>query len=174
MQDEILLIARPPAPLRAAIEAQLDAHGLAGAMTRWPPSNWHQSLSQKHPVAQRPAFVRAMASLTAPSFELVFNRIAQQGEQWHLCTRGHPADFRDLLSMLGPVLASEGIEDPCAHSAHVTLSYSAPRPLQSAVQIPPVAWTVSEIELVLAGGKPYSYTTLECWSLSPPRQADLF
>lgn len=174
MHDEVLLIARPPASLRDAVEAELRAHGLADAMKRWPSSNWHQSLSQKHAVAHRPAIAHAMGSLVAPSFELVFNRIAQHGDQWHVCTKGHPDDLRTLLSKLRPLLSDQGIEDPGAHSPHITISYRAPRPLTEAVPIRPLSWQVNEIELVLAGGAPYRYTTLERWSLAPPRQADLF
>ena len=174
VQDEILLIARPTASLREALEAELHAHGLADALERWPSSNWHQSLSQKHPMTARLAVASAMASLTAVSFEMVINRVVSQNDQWHLRMHGNPPAFAALLSSLRSVLSREGIDDPGAHRPHITLSYHAPRPLHGSVAIRPISGQVTEIELVQAGGEPYRYTTLERWALAPPSQADLF
>ncbi|WP_369933833.1 hypothetical protein [Xanthomonas tesorieronis] len=185
MRAGLIVMARPPAQVRHAIAARLDAFALTAedARAMVAPANWHQSLSDKYPMACREKLLRACDGLVASSASLTFDRIASDGEpansiHWTLKGRAEkPPAFAELLDAVQRRLNAEGIADRLGHNAHVTLSYFAKRQLDQecrTVPIAPIAWTIDRIELVAAGGDPYGYQTLMHWPLLPPRQAALF
>ncbi|MDL5366509.1 hypothetical protein QSH18_12955 [Xanthomonas sp. NCPPB 2654] len=185
MSEGLIVMARPPAQVRHDIGVRLDALALDAedAHVLVAPANWHQSLSDKHPMACRENLMRACEGLVASSVSLAFDRIVSGDEpansiHWTLKGRAEkPPAFADLLDAVKHRLNAEGIADRLGHTAHVTLSYFARRRLdqeRKMVRIAPIAWTVDRIELVAAGGKPYGYRTLMQWPLLPPRQAELF
>ena len=182
MRGDLILMARPPATVLDIVGAQLAVHGLAqsAGSALSPSANWHQSLSDRHDGARREAMLRAGARVRASAFELVFNRIDSSGGgadpiHWTLRARGSkPQGLIDLLEAVRESLALEGIQDGLGHTAHITLCYRAPAALPATLQISPVAWTIDTLELVVAGGSPYGYTTLERWPLAPPAQSALF
>ena len=182
MHGDLILMARPPATVIDVVSSQLAIHGLeqsAGGNLS-PPANWHQSLSDRHGSARREAMLRAGVRIRASAFELVFNRIDSSGDagtpiHWTLRARGaKPQGLVDLLAAIRESLAMEGIHDGLGHTAHITLCYRAPALLPETLWIDPVAWTVDAIELVVAGGSPYGYTTIGRWPLAPPAQSALF
>ncbi len=181
MQGHVLVMARPPPPVVATIDASVAAEGL----DRIPgnglvnPANWHQSLSDRHQRADVDALARACAGIAVPAFALVFNRIRSSGlapgpYHWTLLARGGPPPgFVDLLAAVSTGLATQGIRDEAGHSAHITLSYHARTPLPGTVKIAPIEWLVDEIELVVAGGTPYGYHTIARWPLANRVQGSL-
>ena len=183
VRGELIFMARPSAAVIDLIAARLAVHGLdqaaGNALSR--PVNWHQSLSDKHGHGQREAMLRAGARVRASAFELVLNRIDGSSAggsdpiHWTLRARGgKPQGLVDLLATIRKSLALEGIRDDLGHTAHITLCYRAPNPLPETLFIDPVAWTIDTLELVVAGGSPYGYTTLERWLLESPAQSALF
>lgn len=185
MREGLIVMARPPAQVRHAIAARLDAFALTEEEVRVmvASANWHQSLSDKYPMACREKLLRACDGLVASSASLTFDRIASDRDpanpiHWTLKGRtDKPPAFAELLDAVKRRLNAEGIADRLGHNAHVTLSYFAKRqldPNRKTVPIAPIAWTIDQIELVVAGGDPYGYQTLMQWPLLPPRQAALF
>lgn len=168
----------PPAALCETVLSRLREPGMIGSDTGWPVTHWHQSLSDDHLPENQAAIVRAMERVRVPSFELVFDRIssrvnARGHAQWTL--HGRKSDGLSLLlHAIQQQLAAEGIADTLGHTTHITLSYRAPRHFEESLRIAPIAWAVDDFRLVSAGGRPYAYTTIECWTLAPTTQGALF
>ena|GEM_PF-915478 len=184
---ELFVMARVPAPVRAALMEALAAGGLDTKLGRalYPPRNWHQSLSALHPPQAREALCRACAELDASAFELRLDRLRSSGTgpghiHWEFVpSAGKPDGLALLLAELQAVLGAQGIDDIQGHSAHVTVSYTANQGIGT-LHLPPVAWRVDAIELVqVAGrGEDYRYEVVEAWPLHAasapsPMQFDL-
>lgn len=184
MSEGLIVMARPSAQVRHEIATRLQALALPGAAARAmvAPSNWHQSLSAKHPMAYRDALIRACERLVGSSASLVFDRITsgkqpKGGIHWTL--RGPSATtpaFADLLDALQRRLLAARVPDRMGHTAHITLNYFGDHTLGDGKPMPlaPIVWTIDRIELVVAGGTPYGYQTLMQWPLASPRQSALF
>jgi 2'-5' RNA ligase len=176
-------MAMPPRAVLDAMHVIVDRYGLAkqlnGAL--FVPTNWHQSLSDRHWEEDTPdlreKMLRAGTRVSAQSVAMVLNRVVANGEHWFFRARGSPDGFPELLDAIRGALAAEGIEDGMGHTPHVTLSYTA-----AEHQKPPkikevIEWTLDELLLVVGGGSPYRYEVLGRWPLQPlagGRQLDLF
>lgn len=167
--ERALFVAMPGPDVREGLLAGARAHGLdrqlGGAM--FDPLNWHQTLSDRHwrPSADRiEQLKRAGARMAGMAFTLRFDRIGG-GDHWVFGVQGGSRGLKDLLAAVQQGLGSEGLADKLIHTPHITLSYTAPHPLQR-TDIEPVEWQVDEILLVVGGGnEPYRYRVVERWPL---------
>jgi len=178
-----LFMAMPSRAVLDAMQVLVDRYGVArqlnGAL--FVPSNWHQSLSDRHWEEDTPdvreKMLRAGAKVSAQAVAMRLNRIVANGEHWAFRARGSPDGFDELLAAVRRALATEGIDDRAGHTPHVTLSYTA-----AEHQKPPkikevIDWVLDEVLLVVGGGSPYHYEILGRWPLQPSpgdHQLDLF
>lgn len=122
----------------------------------FPPSNWHQSMSDRHEGGdtRMQQMLRAGDRVIAKTFTLVFDRIkSRSGErtQWFLESKLPPCEFKLLLNAVSDALRAEGIIDIAGHTAHVTLDYRA-RATLATRRFEPVHWLIDEFMLVEAQG----------------------
>ena len=134
------------------------------------PTNWHQSLSDRYWEGDSPdlleRLLRAGDQVLAQAVSMTLNRIVAAGEHWAFKARGKPSAFAELLVAVRRALLTEGIDDRAGHTAHVTISYTAPTQLSPPKIKEAVEWILDEIQLVVGGGSPYHYEVLGRW---PPR-----
>lgn len=174
--QKFIVIARLPATLRTRVMSTLLEHcGLTAIDTEWPEENLHLSLSDRHFMASPVAMLRALQRVRARAFDLCLNRITYENDHLTLRARGDkPPEFVGLFEAIREEMKLYGIQDVAGHTAHVTLSSRSPIRLERSVHIAPMTLPVEAFELVVAGGRPYTYTTIERWSLAPRAQSDLF
>ncbi|AND67682.1 hypothetical protein ATSB10_02280 [Dyella thiooxydans] len=139
-------------------------------------ANLHQSFSERifSPTASdRAALLRVGAAVSASSCTLDFNRIEGSAGlpghiHWRMSAYGVPRAFTALLKEVQQRLAEAGFGHIATGvTPHMTLSYSAPSPLNKIVLDPPLRWTIDELCLVMGGGHPYRYEIIGRWPLLP-------
>lgn len=169
----LLFMARPPQPVRAALLARLQQHGLSARLgpELFAPAHWHQSLSNLFEATadHRSRLLRIGEELVADTFAMYFNRVAGNTAQagrihWSVLARGTPTGFSALLAALGQGLEAAGMTVGNRHTPHLTISYRAPEPLRSQ-PIEPVEWRVDELQLVERSTRPFGYQMVARWPL---------
>ena len=154
------------------------------------PGNWHQSLSERKFDATRTDMVllRAVGERVhahAHACTLQYNRVdcnlTPAGKYYvTLRAKGKPKAFEALSKALQDALRAANYGDMATGvTAHTTLSYDAPSPMEKIDIDPSIDWTINELLLVHGNGDPYRYDVIERWPLLPERdpivtQAGLF
>ncbi|MDR7194043.1 2'-5' RNA ligase family protein [Luteimonas terrae] len=171
---------RPPVDIGDEIIRRVHEKALADRMSGElvPRARLHQSVSLKFDdtEANLAALRRVGGRLRAHAFEFVYNRIRNSGDggHWVLLPRGEVPQFQEVRDLVQAELRSEEL-DVVGHTAHMTLAYGGGASPAESFEIAPIAWPVTEIELVRAGAQAeYGYDTLDRWPLKSPRQTALF
>lgn len=166
-----LFMAMPSPSVRAGLAILIQRYGvdklLGGSL--FVPTNWHQSLSDRHWEDSMPdlrgKLMRAGARVSAHAVPMTLNRIVAHGAHWSFQAKGKPAGFVELLNAIRAALSAEGIDDRIGHTPHVTVSYTAPDRLIAPKIREAVEWIIDEVLLVKGGGSPYHYEVLGRWPL---------
>ena len=181
-------MAKPSGAVREHLLCELKRTGLMGELPSdalFSPLNWHQSLSDRF--EDDPVLIEKLLSvlprISARSPRFRIDRIESQAGpgtiHWAFMPAGKPADFAQLLGSIRAAISSVDDRRQISNSAHLTISYRAPRRLRM-VEIEPIEWIVDEVLLVRGGGAPYQYEVLGSQSLEAPgpnlvaEQLDLF
>ena len=186
--SRLLFVARPTPEVRSALEDLLARHGILATLGRqlFSPENWHQSLSARYVDAPqvRELLARAGDGLRARAFHIAFERLVTGQKEpgvfhWDIRPKKPSQDLDRVVEALKDQISRQGLPRvEHGHGAHFTLSYGAKASLPNPVTVGSVPWAVDAVELVVGGGSPYRYTTLQRWALEPapppPLQSNLF
>lgn len=187
-EPRLLFVALPSASVNDGIDGLLASHPVGSRLGRAavPRANRHQSLSDRYVDMPdiRELMARAGESVRAQALTLTFERLCSgpRSPGSHLwLVRPAQKSSRQLdnaIRAINAALVAQGLPPGGGHSPHVTLSYSAAQALPNDESIAPIEWSIDTIELVVGGGNPYRYETLDSWRLAPeaPRlvQSSLF
>ena len=177
--SRLMFMLQPDAGVRAALEQLLVDTGLDVQLgeSLFAPANWHQSLSERiyDPTpAQVDGLLAVGAAVQATGSSLCLDRIDSALDdkgriQVTLRGPGHnKASLLPVLTALRGQLHSAGFAAIATGvTAHLTLSYHAPRLLPRRRLPEPLWWSFNELRLVLGNGHPYRYDVLGRWPLQP-------
>lgn len=99
-----LFMSMPQQPLLNAMRVIVDRYGLATqlGLALFVPTNWHQSLSDRHWEEDTPdlreRMLRAGGRVSAQAVAMTLNRIVANGEHWSFRAKGSPHGFPGLLA----------------------------------------------------------------------------
>jgi len=172
----LLFILRLAPSATAALDDIIGAAGIKAMLGRelFPAGLWHQSVSDRY--ADRPEvrdrLLAAGAAVQVPGFTIELDQLRAYGNDkgsYNVEARqraGCP-DLARLVDAINGAVAGQGLPRGGGHSPHVTVSYSFGGEPQKPQTMPAVEWTVDAFELVVGGGRPYTYSTLGRWMLGP-------
>ena len=181
----LIVITKPPPAVLDGMQQALRDVGLDKRLgsARFDPENWHQSLSDRYPDQPeiRDALLRACTKVSTERverFSLALSKISGPPSEfgpiyWAFRASGPLKGLRALQLAIQSATEMEGIASQVRSTAHVTISYRAPSPLD-VVSIAPIIWPIDEFLLVKGGGNPYHYEELGRWQLIEPSGRQLY
>jgi len=176
-ESRLLFMILPPAEIREALSTAFERTGLMSELgdALFAPTNWHQSVSDRYAdiAANRERLRDAGAAVRAAPFLMSFERLGSRGKtagvdlHWEFQSRRKKVDgLIQLIDTLNARLADQQMDAGGGHTPHITVSYRAPRVLETTELGTPVLWRVEDFVLARGGGFPYRYEVLDRWPLT--------
>ena len=176
-ESKLMFMVMPPADIRTALSAALERTGLLPELGEalFAATNWHQSVSDRYAdiKANRERLRDAGAAVRSAPFLMSFERLGSRGKNagvdihWEFQSKRKKVDgLTQLVDTLNARLADQEMDAGSGHTPHITVSYRAPRVLETTELRTPVLWRVEELLLVRGGGFPYHYEVIDRWSLT--------